>query len=99
MSQHLPEMWRYLSESESVQILRELQRELCSSHELFNVEARALARHENLDDFLFELQSKTDSHVVVHLTWNLEQKPQWPHATWFTNLEDFKCNANCRLYE
>ena len=95
----LPRHWKILSEEESLKFSDELQKEVSEAHSLYRAPARAIARHEKLDDFLFETTSSVAPYVVVHLTWQKESSPKWPATVAFSSLEDFERNGYERLYE
>jgi len=54
----------------------ELRREVCEKHVLFGIDAKIIARRQDLDDFLFELPNGRFANV--HLTWSKESNPTWP---------------------
>lgn len=95
----LPKNWKILTEEESLKFSEELQKEVGEAHSLYGVSARAIARHEKLDDFLFETPSPITPYVVVHLTWHKESSPKWPSTEGFSSLADFEKNGHERLYE
>ena len=68
----------------------ELEREVSKGHPLFGIEAQCIARREDCDDYLFQLNDKSGRYAVVHLTWNVETSPKWPITEMFANLDDFK---------
>lgn len=54
----------------------ELRREVCEKHILFGLDAKVIARRQELDDFLFALPG--GRYASVHLTWSQESDPTWP---------------------
>lgn len=63
----------------------ELRREVCSEHVLYGVDARVIARRQDLDDFLFELSDSR--YANVHLTWSKELDPTWPSTEIYESRE------------
>jgi hypothetical protein len=49
-----------------------------AGHALKSVKVRAVARRLDRDDVAFELVD--GRRCVVHLTWNVETDPRWPHS-------------------
>ena len=75
-----------MSERESLE--KELQRELCSSHILYGIEAAAIGRRWRRDDVLFLLR---DGRLAqVHLTWRQETNPVWPDTQIYASFEEWK---------
>ena len=79
----------------------ELYRELSPQHQLFGVEARAVAVRQDNDDVLFELSGKTAPAVfaVVHLTWSgrQDQHPGFPWTKLHLTFSDWV--TNCMIPE
>ena len=69
----------------------ELQKELCDTHVLypFRLSARAIAKREDRDDFLFWLPHADKIIAVVHLTWKHEADARWPQTSLLNSLTDF----------
>lgn len=69
--------WRSVISPEGKSLLNaELIRELCPKHILYGKIANILGCFNYSDDTLFLLE---DGRVAaVHLTWNLEDRPEWP---------------------
>jgi hypothetical protein len=67
----------------------ELKRELCPGHSLFQVKALAVGRRRDADDVLFLLPEHAPPLAVVHLTWQLENNPQWPAVEFYASIDDF----------
>lgn len=65
----------------------ELQREAAQGHALFDVPVIVLARRQDRDDVLFELQDGSNRVAQVHLSWQLESNPVWPHTQLFADRD------------
>ena len=76
----LPAEWRTVENDEARGLIAELRRELPSGHDLFGLELEAIARHETTDDVLFRQVPDDGPRFWVHLTWNVESDPAWPHT-------------------
>ncbi|MCH7353665.1 MULTISPECIES: hypothetical protein [Acinetobacter] len=86
----LPENWVLIqAEKESI-FSNELKRELILGHVLFAKKAVAIARKDGEDDVLFFLENQEDQYAEVHLTWNNETNPRWPHTSLFKSFNDWK---------
>jgi hypothetical protein len=89
-----PDAHRYLEPWEALEpgnnFHTELQREAPTTHVLSKATIRAIARRGDRDDFLFRVMDREFSLAVVHLTWNRETDPKWPHTELFRDWEDFK---------
>jgi len=83
-----PEGWDALHYDDIPKFTRELSREICSEHILYNVPACALGRRTDKDDFLFQIESVSGRFAVVHLTWQKETNPQWPSTSVFNSFEE-----------
>jgi hypothetical protein len=63
----------------------ELRRELPIGHALYGERAVARAIGQDPDDVVFQLPD--GRLAAVHLTWNVESRPEWPHVLIFADLE------------
>ena len=75
-----------ISERESLE--KELQRELCSTHILYGIEAAAIGRRWRRDDVLFLLPD--GRFAQVHLTRRRETNPRWPDTQIYASFEAWK---------
>ncbi|MFZ1617433.1 MAG: hypothetical protein WAT41_08810 [Flavobacteriales bacterium] len=98
MTLGLPDTWRTVEGDEAKSLVFELEREICSAHKIFGLQTEAIARMLARDNFLFTTNSHEHPYVVVHLTWSVETKPDWPWFTTFTSFDDFKENWQ-RIYD
>jgi hypothetical protein len=64
----------------------ELRREMPVGHALYGREVRAVARRDDCDDVAFEVAAA--GLCVVHLTWQRETDPRWPHAMFVDALPE-----------
>jgi hypothetical protein len=75
----------------------ELHRELSSKHQLFGVQARAIAVRQDNDDVLFELSGNAApaAFAVVHLTWSghPDQFPTFPGTHLYPTFADWVTNC------
>jgi hypothetical protein len=55
-------------------------------HTLHGREVRAVARCEDCDDVAFEVAGA--GLCIVHLTWQREADPRWPHASIVEHLPE-----------
>jgi hypothetical protein len=85
----LPEAWTRVANADKHRFEAELKRELPDSHPLKNLSVECFARRDGSDDFLFYLPSHSDSFAVVHLTWSVEKKSDFPWTTFFNDAVDF----------
>ena len=85
--------WRSISEP---RLHEELYRELSPQHQLFGVEARAVAVRQDNDDVLFELSRKNAPvrFAVVHLTWSdhSDQFSTFPGTHLYVTFSDWVTN-------
>jgi hypothetical protein len=72
------EPWHALAEEECIALRAELTRELPPGHALEGIQVKCLARRQDRDDVLFELQDGSGRFASVHLTWQAEREPPWP---------------------
>ena len=66
----------------------ELRREVCEKHVLFGVDAKIVARRQDLDDFLFALPD--GRYANVHLTWSRDSDPIWPNTEIYDSIEQMQ---------
>lgn len=76
--------WHPVSGDDARSLERELARELPVGHALKGQDTRAVARRLECDDVAFQLG---DGRLcVVHLTYNVERDPVWPHVRFVSEL-------------
>ena len=70
---------------------RVLTREVAPGHPLYGIPVAAIGKHDGSDDVLFRLLDGSERVAVVHLTWTQSppERPPWPTAELFANLEAF----------
>ncbi len=51
-------------------LVAELNRELSKHSEIYGLKAKAIARRDDCDDVLFEIEGRQEKLAVVHLTWS-----------------------------
>jgi hypothetical protein len=64
------------------EFLDELRLEVTSSHPLFDLPLRTIARRYDRDDVLFQIEDGSGRVAMVHLTWSMkpERDPFWPET-------------------
>ncbi len=68
----------------------ELQHEVSPSHPLYQVECRVVGRScEHPDEFIFATVHPNMPVTFVHLTWNIEDDPRFPHTVGYASWEAF----------
>lgn len=67
----------------------ELYKEVAACHALYGKKVKAVARRCDRDDFLFELEGCPYKYALVHLTWNKETTPQYPHTVLYRDIEEW----------
>lgn len=67
----------------------ELQRELTVGHQLYGLPVRAIARRQDCDDVLFQIDDGTGRVAVVHLTWKQggREQPPWPATAIYPSMQ------------
>jgi hypothetical protein len=93
----LPAGWFSPSPESARQFEHELQRELCPQHILYNIPARAIARKDRRDDFLFKIPD--NCFAQVHLTWQQETNPFWPSTELFSSFEAWKTSLDDKDFD
>jgi hypothetical protein len=78
--------WRAIEGNEAATFEGELRREMPAGHALHGREVRAVARRDDRDDVAFEVAGA--GLCVVHLTWQRETDPRWPHASFVECLPE-----------
>lgn len=80
----LPEPWYWTEQDLS----KQLKIEVSSDHLLKNKRVKTIARRQDNDDVLFELER--GEFAVVHLTWKTtaHDNPKWPTTTLYSTWKD-----------
>lgn len=88
-----PIAWSELAdEAKRRKLEAELEREVCPGHLLFREPVIAIAHLLGGDGVLFQL---ADGRVAyVHLTSEVESKPEWPYTLIFGSVEEFSKAAS-----
>jgi len=86
----MPENWVLIDSEVQGKFSDELKKELPSGHVLLGIDATAIARREDRDDFLFLIEHSEYKYAEVHLTWSVESNPNWPSASLFKTVKDWK---------
>ena len=77
--------WRAPTVAEQQTLLAELHRELPASHPLARADLSVLFRRDDCDDVLLEL---ADGRIAaVHLTWQTETEPDFPHSVVYPSIQ------------
>ena len=81
----IPEDWSVVKDSSD--LLKELNREISRRHPLYGIDLVVFAMADYADDIALLMP---DGGVVeVHLTWNKERDPEWPHVSGPMSLEEW----------
>lgn len=84
-----PDRWEPLGVGHTFET--ELQREVCPSHPLYQVECRAVARRKDDGDEILFTTARPDMPIAwVHLTWSVETDPDLPFAVGYESWEAFR---------
>ena len=68
----------------------ELCREISEVHPLYKIKTKAIARREDCDDVLFELENYVNKYAVVHLTWSRKmENSDFPSTTFYKNFKEW----------
>jgi hypothetical protein len=70
--------WRPVTQQEAPKLEQELARELPAGHVLKSRTAEPQARRDDCDDVAFLVAGA--GLCLVHLTWQVESDPRWPHS-------------------
>ena len=77
--------WEIVHADDAEKLKAELQRELPAGHVLTGMNLTAVARRTDRDDLLFEVDGSLMPLAQVHLTWQKEKQPNWPHSRFYRN--------------
>jgi hypothetical protein len=80
------EPWHSISPDYAPKAEAELHRELCAGHVLFGRSVTAVGNRIDCDDILFHLGHAPPQFAVVHLTFQRESDPTWPHTVLYDSL-------------
>lgn len=81
--------WYALAEDERAKLSAELKREMPDGHVLQGIQLTCLARRQDRDDVLFELNDGSGRLATVHLTWQVESEPLWPSAVIYASAVEW----------
>jgi hypothetical protein len=81
------EPWQHVTDEQARRSEGELRREVSTNHVLSGKTCRAVARRQDCDDVLFEVDGV--GFAVVHLTWSRENGPNWPNTEVYASLGDW----------
>lgn len=93
-----PEGWRALHYDDIPKITRELNREICKKHILYNAPACALGRQSNTGHFLFQVDAENHKFAWIHLTWRKELDPTWPNIKLYTSFQEWYDDESSKSY-
>lgn|ERR1700744_3842356 len=96
----LPHPWHW----DDTDLTRQLYREISESHVLFAKTLRTIARRQDNDDVLFQLENDDYLYAVVHLTWSQKtlQDPYYPRTELYKDWNDLyfdRILADCIEFE
>ena len=89
-----PESWGALHYDDIPKVTRELSREICKEHVLYNIPACALGRKSHTDDFLFQVEAGNHTIAWVHITWNKEKDPTWLYTNLYVSFQEWLDDEN-----
>ncbi|MBT8370436.1 MAG: hypothetical protein HKO68_10300 [Desulfobacterales bacterium] len=84
-----PEGWNALHYHDIPKTTRELNREICKEHVLYNIPACALGRKPHTDNFLFQVEAGDYHFARVHITWNKKKDPNWPNTKLYASFQEW----------
>jgi hypothetical protein len=89
-SKELSEPWYWTS----MDLTGQLSKELSDSHILFAKSLKTIARRQDNDDVLFQIENDDFKYAVVHLTWSKEKQTdiRWPATKLYKNWDDLYKN-------
>jgi hypothetical protein len=74
----------------------ELQREVCSEHPLAGHRCTAVAfNREDENEFLFVTTNPSFPVAVVHLTWEIERRPEYPYTMGYSSIHPSSNSEPC----
>ena len=79
MNEPLPEGWYSVDGHGAKAAAKELVRELHPSHALYGIKVSAIARRQDSDEWLFQLDA--ERLVQLHLNYAAESTAKWPRAS------------------
>ncbi len=85
-----PTEWSALTEEQAESARTELLRELPQKHVLDELPIQAIGARLADDDYLFLVEALDFRLACVHLTWNKEVDPAWPHTETFKTVESWR---------
>ena len=89
------EPWQPISSHYASNAEAELHREMCAGHVLFGRSLTAFGNRIDCDDILFYLGDTSPQFAVVHLTFQRESDPKWPHTVLYDSLG--ACLEQCMI--
>jgi hypothetical protein len=81
------EPWHLVNDELARALESELRRELSPDHLLGGRAFLAVARRQDCDDVLFQVEGV--GFAVVHLTWSGRVDPRWPRTEIYGSLDDW----------
>lgn len=88
MNEPLPEGWYSVDGHAAKAAEKELARELHLSHALYGMKVSAIARRQDSDEWLLQLDAERVAQV--HLTYAVESTAKWPRARIFANMQEWR---------
>ena len=78
----------------SMDLTEQLHKELSDVHILFAKSLKTIARRQDNDDVLFQLENDYYKYAVVHLTWTQEKQTdrRWPATELYKDWDDLYKN-------
>ena len=89
-NKQLPEPWYWYVNDLTMQLFREIS----NDHILFTKTLKSIARRQDNDDVLFEIENDPFKCAVVHLTWSKVKQTdnRWPSTKLYKDWDDLYRN-------
>ncbi|MES1219097.1 MAG: hypothetical protein ABUT20_26565 [Bacteroidota bacterium] len=86
----LPAPWHW----DEIDLTNQLKKEMPSGHVLATKKLKSIARRQDNDDALFEIDSEDYKYVVIHLTWSQKRliDIKYPSAELYKDWDDVYAN-------
>jgi hypothetical protein len=84
--ERLPAPWQW---DDTTDLSKELTIEVSKKHVLHGARVKTIARRQDMDDVLFEVDNREYKYAVVHLTWlHHEERNPWPLTRLYKDWND-----------
>lgn len=83
-----PSQWTILDSNQAAEAEAELHREMSKEHILYGANTKAIAKRTGRSDYLFQIPDNV--FAQIHLTWSVENAPEWPSTDLYYSMEEWK---------